>query len=65
MEIRILQRVETSHKFYDEKADDMAYQKIEFAEGVVVDMTASLPGWPKLANKLIKLGYAEEVTAAT
>ncbi len=63
MEIKVLQRVETSHKFYDEKADDMAYQKIEFAEGVVVDMTASLPGWPKLAAKLIKLGYAEEVTA--
>ena len=64
MKIKLLQRVETQHKFYDPEADNMAFQKIEFAEGVQVDMTDTLPGWNKLAAKLIGLGYAEEVTGA-
>jgi len=61
MKIKILQRVEMQHKFYDKDAHDMAYQKMEFAEGVEVDLTNKVPDWSLCAIKLIRLGYAEEV----
>lgn len=59
MKIKTKQRIETSHKYYDADADEMAFQKLELAEGIEVDLTASLPQWDKLAQRLIDLGYAE------
>jgi len=61
MKIRILQRIETGHKYYDPEVNDMRHQKIEFDENVVIDMTGTLPDWDRLAKKLIGFGYAEEV----
>lgn len=64
MKIRMLQTVEDAHRFsvIDKSGEPVIQTDVrKFYEDVEYDFTGAMPDWDRRAQKLVGLGYAEEV----